>query len=198
MARRARRPAATPVSRHAEVPSLAAFGIAGCGGRLPRTCQERSVMGFPLPMSEPLAAPVGVATEHTGPAQRSPRPPQRSPSGAPEGSSTGDQYRGQGCPSLHVEGQTLTVVCGADHVLLGRVNGVVSIVNFSERELVASISLSDRRVRFGPFEDDLWNRHYGLTPGKRPLGICGTPTVSNGIAFVGTSSGEVVAIEMGL
>ena len=55
LARRARRPAATPVSRHAEVPSLAAFGIAGCGGRLPRACQERSVMGFPLPMSEPLA-----------------------------------------------------------------------------------------------------------------------------------------------
>ena len=65
-------------------------------------------MGFPLPMSEPLAAPVGVATEHTGPAQRSPRPPQRSPSGAPEGSSIGDHYRDPDCSSLHVAGRTLT------------------------------------------------------------------------------------------
>jgi hypothetical protein len=66
--------------------------------------------GCTQPAAPPsLPASISAAAQ---PAQQSPRPPQRSPSGAPEGSSPGGQYRGQGCPSLHVAGRTLTEILG--------------------------------------------------------------------------------------
>ena len=85
----------------------------GAAARQPSPCLLRPP---PQPAAPPsLRASIAAAAQ---PAQRSPRPPQRSPSGAPEGSSPGGQYRGQGCPSLHVAGRTLTLcrpLCNLGH-----------------------------------------------------------------------------------
>jgi outer membrane protein assembly factor BamB len=90
------------------------------------------------------------------------------------------------------------VLYGSNHVVIGRIDGVVSIVGLKEEALIASVSLADHDVRFGPVDDVRRRQTYALYPRRRPLGICGTPTVSDEVMFVGTTSGELVAIELGV
>jgi outer membrane protein assembly factor BamB len=85
-----------------------------------------------------------------------------------------------------------------DHrALLGRVDGRLSIVDVSARELVASISLATREVSRGPVDTAASQEVYALYPGRRPLGICATPAVVGGRVFVGTTTGDLYALDVG-
>lgn len=85
---------------------------------------------------------------------------------------------------------------GTHGVLLGRIDGRLSILDLNAKELVASISLATRKIRLGPLDDAECNGEYPLYPGRRPLGICGTPTLLRDNVFVGTTSGELFAIDI--
>lgn len=86
----------------------------------------------------------------------------------------------------------------AGRVVIGRVDGVLSVVDVTEGKLIASVSLATKDTKYSAIGDDSRDKAYDLTPGRRALGICGTPTVLDGIAYVGTASGDLVAIQLGI
>ncbi|GGO99257.1 PQQ-binding-like beta-propeller repeat protein [Stakelama pacifica] len=89
------------------------------------------------------------------------------------------------------------------HVAIGRVDGVCSIVDVVNEELVSSISLATPeterlgRVNLGK---EYQEHNYGLYPGEpAPVGgICGTPSVSGSSLFVGTTAGTLARIDFSL
>ena len=88
---------------------------------------------------------------------------------------------------------------GAHHVLLGRVDGVVSIVDVKSAKLVTSVSLTNRQVK--SLEIDNVAREdqtFPLYPRSRPRGVCGTPAVLGNVIYVGTTSSDLFAIELSL
>jgi hypothetical protein len=86
---------------------------------------------------------------------------------------------------------------GEHTLLLGRVDGRLSIIDLLEKKLVASISLATHEAKLGPVEDAGCEGRYALYPRRRPLGICGTPTSVGNNVFVGTTSGDLFAIDIG-
>lgn len=87
------------------------------------------------------------------------------------------------------------ILQGEHRILLGRVDGRISIVDLNRQELVASMSLATRELRLGPIDDFEGAPAYALAPRRRPLGICGTPTVAEDRVFVGTTCGDLFAID---
>jgi outer membrane protein assembly factor BamB len=85
---------------------------------------------------------------------------------------------------------------GNHRALIGRVDGRLSIVDLNSRRLVASISLATRTIRIGPLDDAECDGIYPLYS-RRPLGICGTPAVWGNRVFVGTTSGDLFALDLG-
>jgi outer membrane protein assembly factor BamB len=85
-------------------------------------------------------------------------------------------------------------------VVVGRVDGVVSVVDLRLRKLLASISLATPEAERRTFNSRAPSQqnNYGLYPGEPPMGgICGTPTVRDGIVYAGTTAGTLVAISLG-
>jgi outer membrane protein assembly factor BamB len=89
------------------------------------------------------------------------------------------------------------VAIGSSHAAIGRVDGVLSIIDTANARLVASISLAipetekvTRENAGRPYPADL-----ALLPGEVPIGgICGTPLVAGDTIYVGTTSGDIASI----
>ena len=88
------------------------------------------------------------------------------------------------------------VFYGKHHVILGRVDGTISMVNMRELRVVASISFANRDSHLLKIEDSLPGEVDPLFPGARPRGICSTPVVLNGIIYVGTTSSDLISVEV--
>lgn len=92
------------------------------------------------------------------------------------------------------------VLVGPDVVALGRVDGVVSLIDAQSLKLLTSISLQTAgaetltRLHSGGGDEV-----FGLYPGEpAPAGaICGTPLSSNNKLYVGTTDGILGAISVG-
>ncbi|MFT2093265.1 PQQ-binding-like beta-propeller repeat protein [Acidiphilium multivorum] len=85
---------------------------------------------------------------------------------------------------------------GEHRILFGRIDGRLSIIDLNDKVLLAFISLAKGKLKFEPFDDLQCDRPYPLGPRRRPLGICGTPTIVEDSVFVGTTSGELFAINL--
>jgi len=91
------------------------------------------------------------------------------------------------------------VAIGSKHVAVGRVDGVLSVIDIVSTRLAASISLATpetetvtRHNAGKPYPAD-----YSLLPGEVPVGgICGTPTVVGRRIYVGTTSGQLASIAL--
>ena len=92
------------------------------------------------------------------------------------------------------------VSVGTDIVALGRVDGVVSLIDSRSLKLLTSISLQTAgsepltKLPSGPSGDEV----FGLYPGEpAPAGaICGTPLSSDNMLYVGTTDGHLGAISI--
>jgi outer membrane protein assembly factor BamB len=94
------------------------------------------------------------------------------------------------------------VPVGPRHAAIGRIDGVLSIVDVLERNLVASISLATAESeKLSRTHDDRPYEfmNYSPDPGEAPVGgICGTPLVHGANVYVGTTSGQIAAISLNL
>lgn len=92
------------------------------------------------------------------------------------------------------------VAVDAEILAVGRVDGVLSLVDTKEEKLLASVSLAtadaEKVARVRPAGED--PEMFRLYPGEpAPDGaICGTPLASGRDLFVGTTDGSIAAIQM--
>jgi outer membrane protein assembly factor BamB len=91
---------------------------------------------------------------------------------------------------------------GSHYVALGRVDGVCSIIDVRAERLVASISLATATTErpIGVSGQAYSEEPFALYPGEpAPSGaICATPAFSRGILVVGTTDGDIAAIDLNL
>lgn len=94
------------------------------------------------------------------------------------------------------------VPIGSHYAAIGRVDGVLSIVDVLAGKLVASVSLATAEPeKLSRTHDDRPYEfmNYSPTPGETPVGgICGTPLVQGNNVYVGTTSGQIAAISLSL
>lgn len=89
------------------------------------------------------------------------------------------------------------------HLAIGRVDGVISVIDVHAMELTTSVSVStaDAEAGSGSVDADDGDEPFALYPGQpAPDGaICATPLVtSHGALLAGTTSGELVRIDLRL
>lgn len=91
---------------------------------------------------------------------------------------------------------------GNHHAALGRVDGVCSIIDVRAERLVASVSLAtaDTERLIAANRETYGEETFALYPGEpAPAGaICATPAFDDNMLVIGTTGGDLAAIELNL
>lgn len=92
------------------------------------------------------------------------------------------------------------IIVGSNMIAVGRVDGVLSIIDSDEQKLLASVSLATAATERLRESDagETGEPTFKLYPGEpAPEGaICGTPVSSDGTIYVGTTDGTLASIRM--
>lgn len=92
------------------------------------------------------------------------------------------------------------IIVGPNMIAVGRVDGVLSIIDSDEQKLLASVSLATAATERLSESDaeKIGEPTFKLYPGEpAPEGaICGTPFSSDGTIYVGTTDGTLASIRM--